>query len=209
VRPVERIPRTCERCGKAFGALQSHINRGRGRFCSGGCSMAVTRAARWEKHRAEFDSRFWSWVDQSAGPEACWPWLGKHQTRGYGRYRLGGRSHFAHRKALALVAGDPPSAGLLALHSCDNPPCCNPAHLRWGTPADNQADRRQRGRDRSGRAKIDPVDLMRLRGEGLSYSELAAHFGVDQANIGKALKREEKRALLKALIALPDPPVGA
>ena len=163
----------------------------------------MTAAAR-ERHRLEreeFAAYFWSWVDQSGGPDACWPWLGKHGRRGYGRYRLNRRSHFAHRYALTATSGEPSDPTLFALHSCDNPPCCNPAHLRWGTAADNQADRRERGRDRTGRSKIDPDKLREMRAAGLTYSQIASHFGVNQSNIGKMLKREEKRALLKALSA--------
>lgn len=81
----------------------------------------------------------------------------------------------------------------------------------------DNADRSRKGRTRRGPRderkvnhrrgpahhdyKIDREELRRLRAEGLSYSQLAAHFGVNQASIGKALKRAEKRAMLKALIA--------
>jgi hypothetical protein len=35
-----------------------------------------------------------------------------------------------------------------ALHRCDNPPCCNGAHIRWGRPAENVNDTMTRGRHR-------------------------------------------------------------
>lgn len=153
--------------------------------------------ARWAAYRADFAQRFWTWVDSSGGEDACWPWLGKTLKRGYGRYRLDGKFHFAHRAALRFAKGEPPAPDLLALHSCNNPPCCNPAHLRWGTSQANMDDRAASGRDHSHSRKIDPDELMRLRVAGGTYSQLAAHFGVNQTSIGKAIKREEKRALLR------------
>jgi len=194
--PVERIMTPCGRCGMLVAETAAHRRRGRGQFCSRSCAIAAARDARRAKERAEFERYFWSWVDQSAGADACWPWLGKSNTRGYGRYKLYGRSHFAHRYALTASKGAPADErATFALHSCDNPTCCNPTHLRWGTAQDNADDRTARSRAGCEKRRlIDRTALATLRAEGWSYSKLARHFGVNQASIGKALR---------ALIALP------
>lgn len=89
------------------------------------------------------DQYFWSFVDIGE-PDACWEWKGNRYTKpGFDYGRLFGEK--AHRLAYELHTGQSPE-GMFVLHSCDNPPCCNPAHLHLGTPGDNMREKRERGR---------------------------------------------------------------
>jgi hypothetical protein len=51
----------------------------------------------------------------------------------------------AHRFSFEIHHGAIPD-GLDVLHSCDNKPCVNPAHLRAGTPSENMREAYARGR---------------------------------------------------------------
>jgi len=72
-------------------------------------------------------------------------WSGSRGRDGYGSIHVGPQTILTHRLAWELAHGPIPD-GLCVLHHCDNPPCCNPAHLWLGTPADNAADRDAKGR---------------------------------------------------------------
>ena len=78
----------------------------------------------------------------------CWLWMDCAHEFGYGLLKIGGRKGpvvRAHRYAWELHNGPIPR-GLFVCHRCDNPPCCNPAHLFLGTNADNVRDMRRKGR---------------------------------------------------------------
>ena len=88
---------------------------------------------------------FWSRVDQSAGPGACWPWTGSRNVRrrGYGQVRFGNNvPEGAHRVAYKLAVGPIPE-GMTIDHvrarGCVTTACCNPAHLEAVTLAENIA----------------------------------------------------------------------
>jgi len=93
-------------------------------------------------------ARFWSHVDRKTSEE-CWPWTGATFWYGHGAFKLT-RPDFkrvlrAHRIAYVLSNGYV-STNKLVRHTCDNPPCCNPAHLIDGTQVQNTADRKERMR---------------------------------------------------------------
>lgn len=96
------------------------------------------------------DPGFWAQV-QIGDPDDCWEWQGSRDTDGYGRDRRGGVTRRSSRVAFFLATGIDPG-DLLVCHSCDNPPCCNPAHLWLGTHQDNSRDMVEKGRSTSGRS---------------------------------------------------------
>jgi hypothetical protein len=137
-------------------------------------------------------------VDRSSGPNACHLWTGRHRTRaGYGLFRIAGKRCRAHRVTYELMIGEPIPQGLHVLHSCDNPPCCNPLHLRLGTDADNRADTIKRDRMPSRKNARNALVLAKRRG-GSTLRELAAYFGVHKRTIQKALISERRRERLRS-----------
>lgn len=76
--------------------------------------------------------------------EACIEWRGMRTVAGYGMVS-GKPRRYAHRWAYEKFHG-PIAPGLYVLHTCDNPPCINPLHLRVGTHAENMRDMISKGR---------------------------------------------------------------
>jgi len=89
-------------------------------------------------------SRFWTKVDRRE-PHECWLWTAGVDHRGYGRFYHAGRTRPATHMAL-LIKGEARQDGKDACHSCDNPRCCNPAHLWWGSRSENMKDAAAKGR---------------------------------------------------------------
>lgn len=91
-------------------------------------------------------NRFQSYIDKR-GDDECWPWLGRAIQTGRGYFQSRGRRMIAPRVAYAMAFGSF-DFRLVIMHSCDDPNCVNPAHLRAGTRRENIADRDEKQRNR-------------------------------------------------------------
>lgn len=124
----------------------------------------------------EFQKRFWSKVDKSAGDNACWLWTAS-TTHRYGQistYQNGKRKITqAHRVAWVIFncADIPP--GMFVCHHCDNPTCVNPMHLFVGTAQDNVDDKMRKGRGNHHlrRAKIKTGKMAKNKKEQATNKE--------------------------------------
>lgn len=145
-------------CGARTLVAATSLQAGHTRSC--GCLQREHRDRLREGSRATRFERFWSKVDQSCGPYACWPWTAARRSSGYGIVKAG-VAVGAHVVALSFASPRP--RGAHALHHCDNPPCCNPLHLYWGSDHDNVGDRERRGRSgrllRRGLRNVNAIDL--------------------------------------------------
>jgi len=101
--------------------------------------------------------------------EACLIWPYARMKYGYGKIRIGRRVELVHRQICIAAHGPPPTESHQAAHSCGkgHKGCCNPNHLRWATPKENQADclihgTRPRG-ESHGRSKLTEADVYEIR----------------------------------------------
>jgi len=113
----------------------------------GYCTMHYTRLKRYGDVHFERPvggpkqstlQRFWSKVTLTADGTRCWEWQGVINNKGYGVTTENGKRWYAHRYSWMLATGNPPTANIL--HSCDNPRCVNPNHLREGTQKENMQE---------------------------------------------------------------------
>lgn len=81
--------------------------------------------------------------------DGCIEYLGSKDQYGYGRFKIGGKNLGAHKVSYVLHKGDYDQAELELAHSCDNPACINPRHLRPVTHSDNIQESLDKGRHSS------------------------------------------------------------
>lgn len=106
-----------------------------------------------------------------AGETPCVEYEGTRNKGGYGVLpKPVHGSRLAHRAALAAKLGR--SVRGVARHTCDNPPCVNPMHLREGTQRENVADAVDRDRIARG-----PRKSLCARGHDVARVGRAEHNG--------------------------------
>jgi hypothetical protein len=137
---------------------------------------------------------FWSKVSKT---DSCWNWTG-FKLGGYGKFNLNGKIYTAHKISL-LLSGfnispskkELGSKGEIVMHTCDNPSCVNPKHLRIGTQKDNMRDAKIKGRkwcgeysgENNNKHKLVWKDIDFIRNSNLNPVELAKQFSVSRSQI--------------------------
>lgn len=149
----------------------------------------------------DWTDRFWAKVRK--GPE-CWQWTGwchksskTHRRLPYGKFKIRGKTCLAHKLSYELAFGPIPS-GKVVRHTCDNPKCVRPDHLKLGTLSDNMQDMMRRGRGNgqipggtdhpSARLTEDEVRTIRESSDSSTQAELAKEFGVSSSTISGIIR---------------------
>jgi hypothetical protein len=139
------------------------------------------------------EGEFWTWFDSKLirTPTGCMEWSMCRSVQGYGFVQVKGKNLKSHRLSLERQLGRPISPTMSVLHSCNNPPCCNPEHLREGTHQENMDDKLRSGRqprgETNGRAKLTltQVEEIKANVNGLTQYQLADLYGVKRPCIWK------------------------
>ncbi|WFZ78515.1 HNH endonuclease [Aeromonas phage vB_AsaP_MQM1] len=128
-------------------------------------------------------------MDLRRSKRECWEWLHYRDKDGYGIKKIGGKVLRAHR--LSFQEANPSSniVGKVVCHSCDNPCCVNPSHLRAGTMHDNGADLAIRFRQVS---KLTLEDIIAIRSSKLSQKELSEIYGVAISTISRIINKKRR-----------------
>ena len=163
-------------------------------------AAALARAARAAK-APTLSVRFWSKVLINR-PDECWPWSAgvRRKNEGYGAFWLNGRHHPASRVAYALAFGEVPKS-LHVCHTCDNPMCCNPAHLFAATHKENNNDKIRKSRDaaaeRHGLTKLTSAQVQAIREEAAGRRRygrkaIADKYGISAGYVGEIVRGETR-----------------
>ena len=153
--------------------------------------------------------RFWAKVDKEKSAifyngTRCWEWTASCSSKGYGQIGLNSKMLRTNRVAYEITFEEIPE-GLWVLHHCDNPPCCNPAHLFLGTNYDNQSDKMRKGRqgaargEANGTHKLSDAQVAEIRRRyqrnvrgGENSVALAKEFGVSSMQISHIVRYKSR-----------------
>jgi len=145
-----------------------------------------------EDKKAQLSAKFWLRV-ATGGPLECWPWQGPRNRQGYGYLWFCGGMAPASRAAYIITNGDIQPATTRRLnvcHTCDNPPCCNPAHLFLGTSADNVVDARKKGRHLGKVTANDVREIRRIATTPTGVKACAALFKIHPETVRSIVMRK-------------------
>ena len=136
---------------------------------------------------------FWEKVDRSSD---CWLWTGCKTPKRYGVVSLNNAKYYAHR-VLFHISGGKYEEGKEVCHSCNNPSCVNPEHLRMDTRKGNSADRAAAGtllRGSENYASVLDEEKVRcsrkMYQDGHTQKDIAKKYGVNHSTIGYVVRNK-------------------
>ena len=140
---------------------------------------------------------FWSNVDRTDNNTECWFWKLSCDRRGYGQVKYQKKMKRSHRVAFEWFYKRPINDGMFLLHSCDERKCCNPNHLREGTPQDNMDDKVLRNRQSRGEAcynsKLIEAQVIEIRNKyakgTYTQKELCNEYNISRSAISSIIRR--------------------
>lgn len=158
--------------------------------------------------RAEWIAGFWRRVLR-LGSRVCWPWQGT-LTDGYGQLKRedGQTNVYAHRASVEIHTGRRVPDHKVVMHTCDNPRCVNPAHLRVATQLDNVHDMLAKGRqgtrvlrgDQHGSSKVSDAEVSEIRRlwaqratQPITQAQLAARYGITQTQVSRIVNKQRRK----------------
>lgn len=146
----------------------------------------------WNDNKSNFEDYFWTQVDVKETNDDCWEWKKSKNNKNYGQISYKKKIQRAHRLAYFFMHPEDNTEEkqkLFVLHTCDNPPCCNPFHLKLGTTQENTKDMvdkdRQAKGEEVGNSKLTEEQVkVILSWQGrLSAKDLAGMFKVGKRQI--------------------------
>lgn len=200
--------------GQDLHAPQIRVRRYRGQKCKApGCNSAVAAKNLCKPHYAtfkrhgDFDRRNLpaettledrlKYALPNRQPRQCWEWQRGRNESDYGVVSMTDDSgaRLAHRAAYETWVGEiPPNTHVL--HTCDNPPCCNPQHLFLGDDLTNSDDKiskkRHHNGERTGGHKLTDQQVVEIRdrytGKRGQQTRLAEEFGITQGQVSMIVR---------------------
>ena len=153
--------------------------------------------------------------DVSVWTNGCWQWIGHtNKYNGYGCTWYDQKRILAHRFMWELINDTKVPLGKVVMHTCDNPLCVNPEHLRLGTQQENIADMISKDRQCSLSGEDHPrnkvtsdliVEARRLRRNGHNRQEIAKALSLGPSTVGHMLSPNSRYLARPQRIRNADP----
>lgn len=138
-------------------------------------------------------------VESDEGKAGCFPpgpcHIWKTGKAGeYGKTTFKGRPTRAHILVLESIHKRHLGEHEVVRHLCDNKPCMNPEHLRFGTQQENAADIQLHGSSK--RFKVDADKVRQIRESTASIVELSNMYGICENSVYNIKSRRTWSAIL-------------